>query len=187
MWVPPWRLCGHSFKKVLSDSVISSPSFTQSPRCRQAHREILKNTHATFSRALFQTSYSLWRMNASLLSAHFRSMFSSYLSTQIPQVSLLSLVNEKEMANQWHFTNWLVTCPKYKRKGNRPEFQRSVKKTAPLPQLQNCCSNTTFSFSVVVSSLIRLAQRCYREHYHSRKSVVCSHLSLHNTLFQLSL
>lgn len=36
--------------------------------------------------------------------------------------------------------------------------------------LQKCCSNITFSFPVVVSSLVRLAQSCYGEHNPSKKN-----------------
>lgn len=101
--MPPRRLHGHS-AEVLGGSMILSQRFTQSPRCRQAQREILKNTHDLLAERYFREVYSLWGMNASLISAHFRSLFSSYGGTQIPQVSISGLVNETEMANQWHFT-----------------------------------------------------------------------------------
>ncbi len=120
-------------------------------------------------------------MNASLISAQFRSLFSSYLSTQIPQVSFLGLVNETEMANQWHFTIRLVTFAKYKCRGNRPE-----------PGCRSVAVIRLFSFSAVVSSLDRQkkAKNPLRRATVGSKlttnvvwGFLSSHQPLHNSLF----
>ncbi len=82
-------------------------------------------------------------MNASLIATHFRSMFTSYLSTQIPQVSFLGLVNEKEMAMTFHnSTCCLLQTINAEETGLNFSFKNQTQSA-----LQNRRSNTNFSFS----------------------------------------
>lgn len=91
-------------------------------------------------------------MNASVIAAHFICLFSSYLSTQIPQELLRACYSKKEMAKQWHFIIQLVTPPKFKCRGNGPEFQMSLKNESLFSQIAELLQSYHFFFSCCFQS-----------------------------------
>lgn len=92
-------------------------SHTQSPRSREAHKEMLQSTRDLSAERYFRDIRSpsdKWTLPGSTSSP--------YLGTQIPSPSLLGLVKE----NLWHFPNRQVAFAKYKCRRNKTFYSSLV-------------------------------------------------------------
>lgn len=142
---PGWCECLHDACVTTSWRKSSGiHSHTQSPRSREAHKEMLQSTRDLSAERYFRDIRSpsdKWTLPGSTSSP--------YLGTQIPSPSLLGLVKE----NLWHFPNRQVAFAKYKCRRNKTSVP-----------LFSSCSNATFYSSLVISSLVGLRLRCNGEH-----------------------